>query len=254
MFGLLGFPLARPFPAVTEVDTADEIRDWSTPPVVDYDGWWDASDVSTISVASDLVSQWNDKSGNGYHMTASGGSSPGYGGTRNRTMSGITVLDFDGGDEMTSSYTINQSQVVLSAFMAFELDGSPNGTLFGSTLGAGAGQRVIDFAGTGGAARYYKLGGATPVVHAHAPSAGQPSVLGTSFSRMSFIIWQRDGYLDYGGYADTVFSTSALRLGNRGDGIDYNGAIAEVLVYNRVMEEDEFYLIMQYMRGKWGSP
>jgi hypothetical protein len=35
--------------------------------------WLDAADTSTISHSSNLVTQWDDKSGNGYHATAASG-------------------------------------------------------------------------------------------------------------------------------------------------------------------------------------
>lgn len=57
-------------------------------------GWWDASDTATISNVSGGCSQWNDKSGSGFHATqGTAGSRPATG---SRTQNGLNVLDFDG--------------------------------------------------------------------------------------------------------------------------------------------------------------
>lgn len=42
-----------------------------TPAAITTQGWWDASDSSTITLTSSKVSQWNDKSGNARHATQS---------------------------------------------------------------------------------------------------------------------------------------------------------------------------------------
>jgi len=55
-------------------------------------GWWDASDLSTITEAAGKVSQLDDKSGNGNHMTQASGSLQPTTGTRSQN--GLNVLDF----------------------------------------------------------------------------------------------------------------------------------------------------------------
>lgn len=62
--------------------------------------WLDASDASTITESSGLVSQWDDKSGNGNHVTASGSSRPTTG---TRTIGGVNGLDFSGSNKMERS-------------------------------------------------------------------------------------------------------------------------------------------------------
>jgi hypothetical protein len=51
-----------------------------TPARISTASWWDAADSSSITLSSGKVSQWNDKSGNGKHMTqATAASQPTYG-------------------------------------------------------------------------------------------------------------------------------------------------------------------------------
>ena len=42
---------------------------WSPLNIASLEAWWDASDAGSITASAGRVSQWNDKSGNGYHAT-----------------------------------------------------------------------------------------------------------------------------------------------------------------------------------------
>jgi len=63
--------------------------------------WLDAADTSTITESSGSVSQWNDKSGNGYNVTQStGAAQPTTGST---TQNSLNVIKFDGNDFLIAS-------------------------------------------------------------------------------------------------------------------------------------------------------
>ena len=68
--------------------------------ISNLDAWYDASDAATISATGALVDQWNDKSGNGYHLTAAGGNRPSTG---TRTQNSLNVIDADGTNQMEVS-------------------------------------------------------------------------------------------------------------------------------------------------------
>lgn len=61
--------------------------------------WLDADDASTITESNGLVSQWDDKSGNGNHATAS--IQPSYG---TQTINAKNVINFASGKFMTTGY------------------------------------------------------------------------------------------------------------------------------------------------------
>jgi hypothetical protein len=66
-----------------------------TPADVTASAWWDASDTATITAAGTVISQWNDKSGNGIHATTiSATNRPLTGG---RTIGGLNAVEFQGG-------------------------------------------------------------------------------------------------------------------------------------------------------------
>jgi hypothetical protein len=68
--------------------------------------WYDASDTGTITSSGGAVSQWNDKSGNGWHLSQSTeGDKPTTGAN---TVNGLNVLDFGGTKHLlNSSYNEN---------------------------------------------------------------------------------------------------------------------------------------------------
>jgi hypothetical protein len=63
--------------------------------------WLDASDTSTISLNGSEVTQWNDKSGNGYNFAQSTSNKRPLSGTR--TQNTLNVIDFDGTNDSLST-------------------------------------------------------------------------------------------------------------------------------------------------------
>lgn len=74
-----------------------------SPIIMQPKAWWDASDTTTITASSGAVSQWNDKSGNGYNLTQSTGAAQPT--TDLNKKNGLNVLKFDGGDVMNYAGT-----------------------------------------------------------------------------------------------------------------------------------------------------
>lgn len=67
--------------------------------------WLDASDLTTITESSGAVSEWRDKSGNGYAFTqATSTSQPTTGST---TQNGLNVLSFDGTNRFLTSTALS---------------------------------------------------------------------------------------------------------------------------------------------------
>ena len=61
--------------------------------------WLDAGDTSSIQETGGVVSQWNDKSGSGNHLTPNGSSDPMSG---TATLNELNVIEFDGNDILTT--------------------------------------------------------------------------------------------------------------------------------------------------------
>jgi hypothetical protein len=55
--------------------------------------WFDAADTGTVTASSNLVSQWDDKSGNARNLSASGGNRPTYNATGQNNLG---IIEFNG--------------------------------------------------------------------------------------------------------------------------------------------------------------
>jgi len=76
------------------VITGSQKINWD-PSLISTALWLDAADSSTITQSSNLITQWNDKSGNARNATATGGARPAY--TAN-ALNSKAVVTFDGSD------------------------------------------------------------------------------------------------------------------------------------------------------------
>lgn len=84
-----------------------------TPADIATVAWYDASDTDTITASSGLVSQWDDKSGNDYHLTQGTGDDQPSTGTS--TQGGLNIIDFTIGDYMEYGTALNFSSGVTVA-------------------------------------------------------------------------------------------------------------------------------------------
>jgi len=87
--------------------------------------WLDASDTTTITESSGSVSQWNDKSGNDFHVSQ--GTSANQPVTGTRTINGLNVLDFNVGTSnvltrATASQLVDSATGGFTAFAVWQAD------------------------------------------------------------------------------------------------------------------------------------
>jgi hypothetical protein len=80
--------------------------------------WYDASDAASITHVGGAVSQWSDKSGNGFHVVqATGANKPTYSATG---LGGAQPsLSFDGGDYLTTAGAATVASGAVSNFSVF---------------------------------------------------------------------------------------------------------------------------------------
>lgn len=212
-------------------------------PLAGYTAWYDASDAATITAVALAVSQWNDKSANGYHLTQGTGANQPLTGTD--TINGLNVLKFVGA---TPSYMTNtawptlvqpytscavvkvnntaaikiavQGNSVSTAVMRFSTAEAPEMTA--GTLLSGSG--VI----------------ATSVIVTVANGA----------SSAIFV----DGASNVTGNANTN-SLPDLRIGaNESAASGFDGDIAEVIIYPSALGTTDRNTVEAYLKAKWSTP
>ena len=79
------------------------------------EAWYDASDTGTITETAGQVDQWDDKSGNGYHLT------PGFSltgpVTNSSTQNSLNVLEFNGDSLVNDLFSHDVSSPIYIAFL-----------------------------------------------------------------------------------------------------------------------------------------
>lgn len=229
--------------------------------------WWDAQDSGTITHSGGEISQWDDKSGNGWNVTQA---------TASRKPNNLTsanfgsnnVVEFDGGDwlaiETATGFPINgavASTMILvarqsandgAAHRAFSYGTSTSGSIVMRAIGAGN--------STGG---YWSLGTEA--------STGFNSTAAESTNAGIYINTLVDAganrayahYLDgsAAGSGTTAYplstaSNARLCIGKTSytsSGVHYwVGEIAEIQIYSGVLTTVERQAMEGYLAHKWG--
>lgn len=230
--------------------------------------WFDASDLTTITEGSGSVSQWSDKSGNGYHISQAVGTNQPKTGTR--TINGLNVLDFDGTDDYLlrpSATPIIKNVGGATVYYVGRHDSSPTTERVAMTVTNG----------TNGLAR---ISGTSGIVSGKAAFGGR-TLDGDSFQRIdsssSVSTTSAQVYIGVYDYANTDLyiyidnvlegtnssfqtatatsntdalqtSVGATRLG----GLPFDGIIAEVLVYQTAHSATDRANVYGYLKSKWG--
>lgn len=211
--------------------------------------WLDASDGATYTATNNRLSQWADKSGEANNVTSNS-----LGPLVNtRTLNGKPTVYFDGTDAMsTGSQLLNLSTSDFSSFTVLSLDvhAADVPWSFGNVF------KIFDHSSA-----QYRInasgGGISDTVIGDAGSSDFPRILTLAGGGID---GECNTYLD--GVLDAVNTGSTFPSG----GTDYiigaqlrghvgsriTGYIAEHIVYNRKLTNDEITQVHLYLANKWG--
>lgn len=221
--------------------------------------WWDASDTATITQSGGLVSQWNDKSGNGFHLTQDTGSNQPTTGTR--TINSLNVLDFvlSGDDwfDAVNASTIMGASSAGTALYIYARDAD-------AAVGSGDAGAVLGTWGTSGSddhepwtdSTVYHGWGATArkTVGDPAPSLVTPRqiTIKTASGAWSYAI---DGTNVFSTGTNTVGWSSSAYVGRSGAGVGgaIDGRIGEILLYDTALSGTNLTDAQNYLKNKWGT-
>lgn len=217
-------------------------------------GWYAADDASTIikrSDDSDGCWVWKDKSGNNHHLIQSTVAARPTTGTR--TLNGLNVLDFDGGDYL-DSVGLDSSDRTQTSFFVFLCDSTANGPTLRSGGSAG---------GTGG--NHFVVGGAGPNLITNKENIAQLALqnnatVSTATAYCGIQVLDTNTITHYLGTTSEQDSDSTtftagrtLRIGARFDAAQaLDGYIAEVLIYDGALSSSDITDVRSYLTKKWG--
>lgn len=206
--------------------------------------WLDAADAATITSSGGAVSAWADKSTAGRNVTQSTAAAKPATGTR--TMNGLNVLDFDGGDLLISSTFTLAQPVTVAVVIQMDTNGSANTQPFGL---AGSASPTVYSAGSVWSTY---AGGVLASGTATNTSANQLTAV---FNGSSSVLRLNGAQIASGnagstGWASHTFNIGASSILTSG----FNGAIAEVVVVPSVLSTGDRAALETYLKSKWGTP
>jgi hypothetical protein len=241
--------------------------------------WLDSQDISTLTLSSNRVSQWNDKSGNGINFTQGDGArQPLY--ENSSAMSNKPSVYFDGARCMDRTgyqlFSTNSSPVTMffatrqlltanqnfyftwnvstspgcqNTEVGYYADSTPNGVgpVHGIHRGCGQGVRTSQqtYSATEIGVFQIKSSGSAPN-HVVYRSGGQPQTVLNSTTGVS--------YMSPGSY---ITSSGSFRIGGRkdsdGSGFDsiYMGHIGEIIIYKSELTTTQIENVEKYLLSRW---
>jgi len=224
--------------------------------------WFDAADNSTITLSGSLVTQWNDKSGNGYNATNSTYVSPTYSATGFNTK--YPGLLFNGTSTMLATPSILPTPVLsangtdTTIFLVFNrLTGTGNYVAFG--LGGAA---VATNYNTYVLRDPWSTGNS--ILDIGNGASGRVSIANTANGPQIYSLW-RSGtstyFYNYGASIGSNLSSSSnvgttnqpLNIGGGfADSGWYNSYISEFIIYNYALSTSQRQQVEGYLGWKWG--
>jgi hypothetical protein len=241
-------------------------------PVAGYSLWLDAADTAKITVSGTSVTQWQDKANN-YNFTQGTAAKQPKSGTR--TINGKNVIDFDGGDGLVGTMAASVFKFTTdgdASFFAVALTDGTAGGRFATNNPAGSpgvgffwglvpstNRAFFDlYRGVSGTV-VIGAGFTNPTVSSG--TAFVNSVLtdpsnGTAANR-SFVRINKGTVINTNtstGSPSTDDPTSPITLGSS-VGVDddfFDGALAEILMYNTKLSDTNRDLNIDYLMNKWG--
>lgn len=216
--------------------------------------WYDASDAGSITESGGAVSQWNDLSGNGYHLTQSTGANKPTTGTN--TINGLNVLTSAGSAFMSRAATqiVNSSTGEWSVFVVARVT-----ALVGT-------QQIIDQDDATRVAQFVRVNGSnlesiafttastdTPGSSPSATVAFQASAIRTTTTVEAFLDGSGNGSTSATSPETGATVLTVFRGGTNAGTNQLTGDIAEIIVTNTDSSADRT-TVESYLQAKWGTP
>jgi hypothetical protein len=221
--------------------------------------WLDAADTFTIIETSGSVSQWNDKSGNGRHVSQAVGANQPTTGTQ--TQNGLNVLNFDGNDVLVGGTTpvlFADSTTPFEVHAFARWSGTNSGTIVSQNISGTENLRQFQL---------LRQGVTGTVLAIVARGANRLSSRTNLDGRAAWAAYQwngttgtiRDGNTTNNAApgAAAAESGALIKIGARSNGSTtneafyMNGIIGEVLIFDRALTTDERNDLGNYLATKW---
>lgn len=221
--------------------------------------WLDASDAASITHAANVISQWNDKSGNTNHAAqATENRKPIYG---TDATTGKGKVTFDGANTSAGDFMSIPDHATLDLttgmtfFLALDLASLPAyGCLFSKddTTWATAYACIANSAGTSLSAR----ANGTSALMASASLTGRHVVIGRKSGTHLDGYWDSATYTTHTSMAGNITANAKPLYVAGGDGAGLygcGGAYFEKILYNNDIGDANITTVFDYLKAKWST-
>lgn len=221
------------------------------PPVSPTRAWFDADDLASLTVTGPLVTQWSDKSGNGFHATAAAPNAPVLTRGANGSFNDRRILTFPNAQVLDSAAPADDQTSTVFVVAACNLTNSTR-AMIGSTADGGHEFRLT----SANALESVKQGVASMGVQSNATMTDHVPFLAVcvqaSTTSAEHIL---NGVSEVDTHAQTLTAGRLLRIGGRSTTSDqWVGSIAEVIMYTTALSSGDITLVSDYLSDKWGTP
>lgn len=234
-------------------------NDW-TPSQITTLGWWDTQDTGTITTVSGDVSQWDDKSGNGYNATqGTAGNRPTLG---TNTLNGYDVINFNGSTDVLDVPLMNYTNQSLSIFFLGNRTGRDGSYSINILVKKAAPSDAVgvliapDASGGGRRWGMYTSNSmfGTNTIYTNNNWEVFEAVSDTTSNRVDYWSTGNDkGNTTLGLFNGTsVFNSGNSAIGNDQYGSAWQGDIAEIVVVDGTIGTSDRQKIEGYMAWRWG--
>ena len=215
--------------------------------------WLDADDASTFTYSSgSVISQWNDKSGNGYHAyQATVANQP------SRVSSPSIGVDFDGSNDVLSTTASFNGSAFTQFNVVRDFDPPSGDVLFGG----GSGGDDIYWPYVSGGQFYFQVNANYGVVNLTQPTGlyeqetRYDGAGATNADKMKARINGSDRTLSFTGTIPATISrsgqTTAIGAYNFTPVLPFDGILSESITYNKVLTAPELTQVRDYLSAKW---
>jgi hypothetical protein len=214
--------------------------------------WLDAQDGGTINTSGGFVTQWEDKSGNGFHATqADALRQPTVGAGAINGNTGIHFDSVGGTDANNDGMAINTGLSIGRPYTAYVVDQYWGGVQ-GRTLQGATNNWLL---GKWGGSSAHFTGDWVGVVGGTVPAGTNAPVASEGLGTANYSQFNINGRNIGGNTA--VTSPGNIQLGfSAGGTFDETSQadVGEVIVFNRALADNERNAMAQYLGSQWGLP
>jgi len=212
--------------------------------------WLDASDDSTFSYSSGTsVSQWRDKSGNNFHATqGTSANQP----SRSTTQNSRKTVNFDGTND-----TVTIPNFICNSEMSIFVVSNCGTTLLIEHSTDTNSNQGFYFYGGGTGMIYITRATGSIISNSNWLSGGYSIASAVNSTGLDLLTYkngsQQTIITDGRSSLTNTYITNTLYIGSRGaNSLWSSGPIAEIIIYNRKVNDVERNLIHTYLGQKWG--